>query len=152
MSEDLPAYYNVNRWKILKHACLVTIISCDFISVLFAKFYNNRLPVVHAVKNDDNDKINEELLRRLRIQDSAHGSKSTMVEGLSKNQLKAAIIHLIEFVQSIIYVSDLITISKDVKPNLCSSGLEKSVTDDDLMTKLHSAYTESLNKRLNRRA
>ncbi|VDN99584.1 unnamed protein product [Rodentolepis nana] len=76
---------------------------------------------VHAVKSDDNDKINEELLRRLRIQDSSHGDKSPSVEGLSKNQFKAALIHLIE-------------------------------TDDDLLSKLHSAYAESLNKRLNRRA
>lgn len=61
--------------------------------------------LVRSIK-EDNDKINDELLRRLRretntlpVQESissANVSRSTLVEGLSRDQLKAALIHLIE--------------------------------------------------------
>ncbi|KAM7535667.1 hypothetical protein Aperf_G00000100904 [Anoplocephala perfoliata] len=108
---------------------------CQFVSDLEKSFKassalkvdNNASEIpVRSIK-EDNDKINDELLRRLRREtnslpvpesiNSSNMSRSATVEGLSRNQLKAALIHLIE-------------------------------NDEDFLTSLHVAYSESLNKRL----
>ncbi|VDM33227.1 unnamed protein product [Hydatigera taeniaeformis] len=74
-------------------------------------------------KKETEDKVNGELLRRLRndakmIRQDSKTSFSNSVDGLTRNQLKAALLHLIE-------------------------------NDDDFLTSIHSAYTERLNERLN---
>nr|CDS32439.2 mRNA decapping enzyme 1A [Hymenolepis microstoma] len=76
---------------------------------------------VHTVKDDENDKINEELLRRLRVQDSSHDTESPSVEGLTKNQFKAALIHLIEMDDSSIDLACIEMFDKD-----CLKVIDKS--------------------------
>ncbi|CDS43214.1 mRNA decapping enzyme 1A [Echinococcus multilocularis] len=73
-------------------------------------------------KKENEDKVNEELLRRLRneakmIRQDSKATFTNSVEGLTRSQLKAALLYMIE-------------------------------NDDEFLTSIHSAYTESLNRRL----